>query len=155
MRYTERESGGIDDVDRERVHVRVGGEQRKRAEFDELAQEGDAPPVKIVGDVARQQCKQKLRQELREADQAQAQRTVGETVDLPADRDLKDFLAKRKQRLGDPVACERGIARQLDPHRRCVRTSAAGKKWTRPFVTHYFSVLTSTLTSGVATATLP
>ena len=32
---------------------------------------------------------------------------------------------------------------------------SANKKVTRPIVTNYFSVRTSTLTSGVATATLP
>jgi hypothetical protein len=47
----------------------------------------DRPPRHPVGEMPRRQCKDRQREELREADEPEIERVVADRVDLPADRD--------------------------------------------------------------------
>ena len=66
----------------------------------------------MVGDMARDEHEEERRQELREADEPEVERTPGQRVDLPADGDGEHLVRDHREYAREPEQHERALAHQ-------------------------------------------
>ena len=87
-------------------------EAQRNTDLDRVTGNENQTAAVTVDDLPGHECEAKRRQELHQADQAQRQRTAGERIDVPADRDRLHLVGGIRGDARDEQQPERSMAKQ-------------------------------------------
>ena len=95
-------------------------QQQRNHALNHLTDRRHAPSIVAIGCMACRQGTQKLRAKMRQTDQAQTHRAVGDVVNLPAHREHQHLIGHHGGNVADPKARESGVCEQRSLHGNCV-----------------------------------